>query len=140
MQNWIANTDSTGAERPTSAESDVRTAEQTFFAALLRGSREQLEGVLGSDFVLIDVMTGSEIPRQVFVELVGSGQLVFDSIEHLETRVRLYPAMAVVTGATRMGGRYGEQGFGAHSRYTHVYEQGQDRWRLVAAQGTAIQP
>jgi hypothetical protein len=140
MQNWIANTDSTGAGGPSSAESDVRTAEQMFFAALLRGSREQLESVLDSDFILIDVMTGSEVPRQVFVDLVGSGQLVFDSIEQLESRVRLYPAMAVVTGATRMGGRYGEQGFGAHSRYTHVYERGQDRWRLVAAQGTAIQP
>ena len=122
-----------------SAEADVRTAETAFFEALLRGSREQLEGVLGPDFVLIDVMTGSEIPREVLVDLVGSGQLVFESIERLEARVRLYPGMAVVTGATRMRGHYGEQDFGAHSRYTHVYEQAPDRWRLVTAQGTSIQ-
>ena len=122
-----------------SADVDVRTAEATFFDALLRGSREQLEGVLGPDFVLVDVMTGSEIPRVVLVDLVGSGKLVFDSIEHLGAQVRLYPGMAVVTGATRMRGHYGEQGFGAHSRYTHVYEQALHRWRLVAAQGTPIQ-
>ena len=122
-----------------SAEADVRTAETTFFDALLRGSREQLEGVLGPDFILIDVMTGSEIPRAVLVDFVGSGRLVFDSIERLGAQVRLYPGMAVVTGATRMRGHYGERDFGAHSRYTHVYEQASHRWRLVAAQGTPIQ-
>jgi len=123
-----------------SIETDVKIAEGEFFEALFRGNREQLEGVLGPDFVLIDVLTGSEIPRSVVVGLVGSGQLVFDSIERLEARVRLYEGAAVVTGATRMRGRYGDQDFGAHSRYTHVYVKGPDRWRLVAAQGTPIQP
>jgi ketosteroid isomerase-like protein len=52
--------------------------------------------------------------------------------------VRWYDDTAVVTGETRMHGRYGEQEFGAHSRYTHVYVKGLDRWRLVAAQGTPI--
>jgi hypothetical protein len=121
-----------------SPETEVKMAEGQFFDALLQGSREQLEGVLGPDFVLIDVMTGSEIPGALVVDLVGSGQLVFDSIERLEARVRRYDDTAVVTGATRMRGRYGEQGFGAHSRYTHVYVKGPDRWRLVSAQGTPI--
>jgi hypothetical protein len=122
-----------------SAEVDVRTAESAFFDALLQGSREQLEGVLGPDFILVDVMTGSEIPRATLVDLVGSGQLVFDSIERLGAQVRLYTGMAVVTGSTRMRGHFGEQGFGAHSRYTHVYEHAPHRWRLVSAQGTPIQ-
>jgi hypothetical protein len=122
-----------------SVETEVKMAEGEFFEGLLRGDREQLDGVLGPDFLLIDVMTGSEIPREVMVDLVGSGQLVFNSIERLEAKVRLYGGTAVVTGATRMGGRYGEQGFGAHSRYTHVYVKGADRWRLVTAQGTPIQ-
>jgi hypothetical protein len=121
------------------AETDVKTAEDEFFGALLRGNREQLERVLGPDFVLIDVLTGSEIPRAVIVDLVGSGQLVFESIERLEARVRHYPGTAVVTGSTRMRGRYIEQGFGAHSRYTHIYVKGPDRWRLASAQGTPIQ-
>lgn len=121
-----------------SAEAGVRAAEAAFFDALVRGSREQLEDVLGPDFVLIDVMSGSEIPRAALVDLVGSGQLIFDSIERLEARVRLYTGMAVVTGATRLSGRYDGQSFGAHSRYTHVYEKTPDRWRLVSAQGTPI--
>lgn len=122
------------------AENEVHRAETQFFESLLRADRERLEGVLGPDFVLVDVMTGSEIPRGVLVELVGSRQLVFESVERLESRVRLYDDAAVVTGATRMGGRFGGQGFGAHSRYTHVYVRGQDGWRLVTAQGTQIAP
>ena len=123
-----------------SSDAEVKVAEGQFFDGLLRANRAQLESVLGPDFVLIDVMTGSEIPGAVVVDLVSSGQLVFDSIERIEARVRRYGGTAVVTGATRMRGRYGEEYFGAHSRYTHVYVKSPDRWRLVTAQGTQIQP
>ena len=37
-------------------------AEDTFFEALLRGDGTALKGVLTPDFLLIDVMSGSEIP------------------------------------------------------------------------------
>lgn len=84
------------------------------------------------------MLTGSEIPRPVFVDLVGSGPLVFESVERLDARVRYYDGTAVVTGQTRMRGHYGERRCGAHSRYPHVYVRGWDGWRPVTAQGTAI--
>jgi hypothetical protein len=64
-----------------SGTSAVLAAEDQFFQALLRGDRASLERVLAPDFLLIDVMTGSEIPRPVLLELVGSRQLVFASVE-----------------------------------------------------------
>ena len=121
-----------------SGTSAVLAAEDQFFQALLRGDRASLERVLAPDFLLIDVMTGSEIPRPVLLELVGSRQLVFASVERIDARVRLYGKAAVVTGRTRMQGHYGEQRFAAHSRYTHVYVQAGGAWRLVSAQGTPI--
>ena len=121
-----------------SGTSGVLAAEDQFFQALLRGDRASLERVLAPDFLLIDVMTGSEIPRPVLLELVGSRQLVFASVERIDARVRLYGKAAVVTGQTRMQGHYGEQQFGAHSRYTHVYVQAGGTWRLASAQGTPI--
>ena len=102
---------------------DVPAAEDRFFAA---------------DFVLIDVMTGSEIPGSVLADLVGARQLVFDSVERIDSRVRTYGLAAVVTGQTRMRGRYQDQPFSAHSRYTHVYVGGDSGWRLASAQGTPI--
>ena len=85
-------------------------------------------------------MTGSEIPGSVLRELVAARQLVFESIERIDSRVRAYGSAAVVTGQTRMHGRYQQQSWSAHSRYTHVYVRGEDGWRLASAQGTAIAP
>ena len=113
-------------------------AEERFFAALNEGNREALESVLGEDCVLIDVMTGSEVPRAEFVEFVGSGRLAFESIERLGARVRSYGATAIVTGQTRMSGRFDKQTFQVRSRYTHVYAEDPGGFRLVNAQGTPV--
>jgi len=119
-------------------QAEVLAAEDRFFQALLRGDAASLGTVLTPDFFLIDVMTGSEIPGPVLLDLVGSRQLRFESVNRIDARVRLYNGAALVTGQTRMQGRYGEQRFEAHSRYTHVYVEGPGGWRLAAAQGTPI--
>ena len=119
---------------------DVLDAEDRFFGALLAFDRSGLDTVLSADFLLIDVLTGSEIPRDILLDAVGTRQLVFESIERGVGRVRQHGDMAVVTGVTNMRGRYGEQSFAAHSRYTHVYVRVPGGWQLVTAQGTPIAP
>jgi ketosteroid isomerase-like protein len=119
---------------------DVSAAEDRFFAALLGADGQALDALLTPDFVLVDVMTGSEIPGSVLGELVAGRQLVFESIERIDSRIRIYGPAAVVTGQTRMHGRYQQQSWSAHSRYTHVYIGGENGWRLASAQGTAIAP
>ena len=118
----------------------VLMAEDRFFAALSKGDREALGQTVGDDCLLIEVMTGSEVPRSDFVEIVGSRRLVFESIERLGARARLYGDTAVVTGETRMIGRFDARAFEVHSRYTHVYVRGRDGYRLVNAQGTPVAP
>ena len=119
-------------------ETEVKAVEDRFFESLLLGDRSGLERILDDDFLLIDVMTGSEVPRAALLEVVGSRQLVFEAIARIDARVRSYDGTAVVTGQTRMKGRYGGDSFSAHSRYTHVYVRGAGGWRLVSAQGTPI--
>ena len=119
---------------------DVAAAEDRFFAALLAADGPALEALLTPDFLIIDVMTGSKAPGAAMVSLLGSGQLRFETIERLDSRLRRYGTTAVVTGETRMRGRYGEQPFAAHSRYTHVYVRAGDEWRLASAQGTPVAP
>ena len=65
-------------------------------------------------------------------------QLVVESVERIDSRIRAYGSAAVVIGQTRMRGRYQQQTWSAHSRYTHVYVRGEDSWRLASAQGTPI--
>ena len=116
----------------------VSAAEDRFFGALLRGDGEALRALLTPDFILVDVMTGSEIPGSVLADLVGGRQLVFEVVDRIDARVRTYGSAAVVTGQTRMRGRYQDQSFSAHSRYTHVYVRADGGWRLASAQGTPI--
>ena len=118
---------------------EVLITENRFFEALSKNDWSALVDVVADDCILIDVMTGSEVPRSVFVELVGSRRLLFESIERLGARVRLYGGSAVVTGQTRMIGRFEAQEFRVHSRYTHVYARGRDGFRLVNAQGTPVE-
>jgi hypothetical protein len=86
---------------------------------LLESNVEALNRVLTDDFLLIDVMGGSEIPTAVLFDAIRSCQLKFETIERLDSRVRFYQTTAVVTRSTQMSGRFGATPFTAHSRYTH---------------------
>lgn len=114
--------------------------EQQFFDALVAADCDSLDRVLADDFVLIDVMTGSEVPKSDLLNVMGSKVLIFEKIERIEFRVRIYGTTAVITGRTEMNGMFAGQTFSASSRYTHVFVVVEDSWRMVAAQGTQIAP
>jgi len=134
------STDDRATPDHTSTRNAVLAAEDQFCGALLTADRTSLSSVLGDDFLLVDVMAGSEVPREALVDLVGSRLLIFDRVDREPGRVRQYGATAVVTGETRMQGRFDGQAFSTHSRYTHVYVNVDGDWRLVSAQGTQIAP
>jgi len=67
-----------------------------------------------------------------------SGQLRFEDIEPLNSRVRFYNGTAIITGSTKMTGHFGKYQFLVHSKYTHVYVKAVDGWQLVSAQGTQM--
>ena len=115
-----------------------QAAEQQFFDSLIGSDVGALERILSDDFLLIDVMTGSEVKKPDLLTILRSGQLKFDAIEPIESQVRHYGITAVITGRTQMSGRFGEMPFTAGSRYTHVFVREQSQWRLVIAQGTQI--
>jgi len=121
-------------------EQSPDAVERRFFAGLLDANVAALDQVLADDFILIDVMSGSEVPKSVLLGLIGSGQLKFAAVELVESRLRLYGEAAVIQGRTRMSGTFAGEPFSASSRYTHVYVRQQCSWQMVAAQGTQIAP
>ena len=114
--------------------------DQQFFDALIKADVPVLDHMLTADFILIDVLSGSEISKLTFLDFVGSGQIKFESITRAENQVRIYHTTAVITGRTEMKGMLGDAPFKTQSRYTHVYAMQQNEWRLVSAQGTQIRP
>lgn len=119
-------------------EPDTREAEHRFFAALQDGDVDRLEQLLAEDFLVVDVLSGSEVARPALLAALSSGDLVFEAIDLLDSRERRYGATAIVNGRTRIRGRFRAQPFAAHSRYTHVYVREDGRWRLATAQGTPV--
>lgn len=116
------------------------TVEQEFLTALIEADADALAKLLADDFLLIDVMTGSEVSKAALLEVVVARQLQFDEINRIEYRVRRYGVTAVITGRTEMRGTFAGQPFRASSRYTHVLVGEGERWHIVSAQGTQITP
>ncbi|MEO8616502.1 MAG: nuclear transport factor 2 family protein [Luteolibacter sp.] len=110
--------------------------DQQFFTALVDADTTALERILSDDFILIDVISGSEIAKPDLLTALGLGHVKFESIEPVGRRVRSYSGIHIITGQTRMTGRLEDTPFAADSRYTHVYVGHEGEWRLVAAQGT----
>jgi ketosteroid isomerase-like protein len=120
-------------------EKGVLDADRDFFAALIAGDAATLAGMLVDDFVIVDVMSGNEAGKDLFSGAVEADQLSFEEIRRDgEPTVRRYGTTAIVVGATEMRGAFGGAPFAAHSRYTHVFVESDDRWMLASAQGTPI--
>jgi hypothetical protein len=118
---------------------DPLVADRAFFTALISANLNSLDSLLVEDFLLIDVLNGSEITKPMLLAAIGSSQVKFDAIEPVESRLRVYATnMAVVTGRTEIRGRVGEAAFTASSRYTHVFVAQDGYWALASAQGTQI--
>ena len=115
-------------------------ADKRFFNALIAGDAQALDRILTDDFILIGVMSGSEITKPAFLAGIGSEQVKFEAIEPADNRVRLDQTTAIITGRTQMKGRLGDAPFAARSRYIHVFVSLQNEWRLATAQGTQISP
>jgi ketosteroid isomerase-like protein len=119
-------------------EHNLVATEGKFFKALLAGDITALGALLTDDFMLIDVLSGSEFPRDRLLSAFESNEIHFDLVEGSATRVRFYGSAALVTGQTRMVGVAAGSRFAVRSRYTHVYAELAGEWRLVSAQGTPI--
>lgn len=113
-------------------------ADQEFFKALIEADQEALDRLLADDFVLIDVLTGSEVSKAALLEIVAAGGLRFEEVNQINFRVRVYGVVAVITGQTVISGGFNGRRFEVDSRYTHVFEEQYGGWRMVAAQGTQI--
>src|SRR5215203_5469193 len=97
--------------------------EREFFKALIEADQEPLDRLLADDFLLIDVMTGSEVSKAELLEIVVAREFQFEEINRIDFRVRVYGTVAVITGQTEIIGGSNGRRFEVDSRYTHVFEE-----------------
>ena len=101
--------------------------------AIVRKDRAAIEENMAQDFRQIDGQGNIET-RNSFVEGLMAAELEIDPYAVEEFQVRLYGDVALLSGRTKMTGRYEGKQFHSHYRYIDVYVRGSQGWKIVSVQ------
>jgi len=105
--------------------------------AIVRKDRAAIEANMAEDFRQIDGR-GNVETRASFVEGLVSPDLVIDPYTVEDFDVRVYGDTALLSGHTRMTGRYQGQAFKSHYRYIDIYVRRDGAWKIVSVQISRI--
>ena len=105
--------------------------------AIVRKDRAAIERNMTEDFRQIDGQ-GNVETMQSFVEGLMASDLKIDPYTVEEFQVRLYGDVALLSGRTKMTGRYEGKPFQSHYRYIDIYVRGKHGWRIVSVQISKI--
>jgi ketosteroid isomerase-like protein len=105
--------------------------------AIVRKDRAAIEANMAEDFRQIDRAGGVETKKS-FVDGIVSPDLEIDPYVVEDFDVRLYGDVALLSGRTRMTGRYQGKPFASHYRYIDVYVRRGDEWKIVSVQISPI--
>ncbi len=105
--------------------------------AIVAKDRAAIEGNMAPDFRIIDA-AGNVEDKASFVEGIVSPHLVIDPYTVEDFEVRLYGDVALLSGRTRMTGRYDGKPFASHYRYIDIYHRRDGGWKIVSVQISKI--
>ncbi|MES2992994.1 MAG: bifunctional 2',3'-cyclic-nucleotide 2'-phosphodiesterase/3'-nucleotidase, partial [Pseudomonadota bacterium] len=105
--------------------------------AIVAKDREGIASNMCADFRQIG--PGGEVEdRESFVRDLLSPELQIDPYRVDEFEIRLYGDTALLSGVTRMTGRYAGKPFASHYRYIDVYVRTAGQWKVCSVQTTPI--
>ena len=126
------------AGRPDQATVDRLTAQaDAWDKAIVRKDRAAIESNMADDFRQID-RAGNVETKTSFVDGLLSPDLQIDPYTVEDFDVRLYGDTALLSGRTRMSGRYQGKPFRSHYRYIDIYVRQGGAWRIVSVQISPI--
>jgi ketosteroid isomerase-like protein len=105
--------------------------------AIVRKDRAAIEGNMAEDFRQIDG-AGNLETKKSFVDGLMSNDLAIDPYTVEDFEVRLYGDVALLSGRTRMTGKYQGKGFTSHYRYIDIYVRKGGSWKIVSVQITRM--
>ena len=101
--------------------------------AIVRKDRAAIEANMADDFRQIDG-AGNVETKASFVDDLLSPDLQIDPYTVEEFDVRLYGNVALLSGHTRMSGRFKGKPFNSHYRYIDIYVRRGEQWKIVSVQ------
>jgi uncharacterized protein (TIGR02246 family) len=113
--------------------------EQDALAALLKRDLTAFARLFADDAVVITPDGSPQTKAQLLADL-KSGDLVIESSQISDMKVRAYGDTAVVTYVTADKGKYKGQSISGRYRWTDIFVRRAGTWQIVAGHGTPIQP
>jgi ketosteroid isomerase-like protein len=107
--------------------------------AIVRKDRAAVEANMAEDFRNIDG-SGEVAGKAAFVDDLMSADLQIDPYTVEDFDVRVYGDVALLSGRTRMTGRYKGKPFTSHYRYIDIYVKRGGEWKVVSVQISRIPP
>lgn len=105
--------------------------------AIVRKDGTAIAANMAEDFRQIDG-DGDLETKASFVAGLVSEKLQIDPYTVEDFEIRLYGDVALLSGRTRMSGRYAGKAFESHYRYIDVYHREQGKWKIVSVQITKL--
>lgn len=107
--------------------------------AIVARRREDIAANIAADFRQIDG-EGTVEDRASFLEGLLDPKLQIDPYKVEDFDIRLYGDVALLSGRTRMTGRYDGKPFKTHYRYLDIYVKRQGAWQIVSVQISKLPP
>ena len=105
--------------------------------AIVAKQRPAIEGNMAPEFRAIDG-AGTVEDRKTFVDGQMAPKLTIDPYTVEDFDVRLFGDTALLSGRTRMTGRFDGQPFTSHYRYIDIYVKRGGAWQIVSVQITRL--
>jgi ketosteroid isomerase-like protein len=118
-------------------ERELRELEGELVGAVLRRDSSVLRRILSDDLTFVTPF-GDVFDKAAIANVGDNKDLVNDSIEIDDVRVRVYGEAAVVTGRATLKARVKDLDLSGQYRYVRVYARQEGRWQVVAYQATRI--
>jgi ketosteroid isomerase-like protein len=122
---------------PAATTAELTAQADRWDKAIVAKDRPAIEANMADDFRQIDGRGNIE-SKASFVEGLLDPELTIDPYEVEDFEVRLFGDVALLSGRTRMTGRYQGRAFSSHYRYIDIYVRRAGVWKIVSVQISPI--
>jgi ketosteroid isomerase-like protein len=129
----------TARDDPTRIIAQLSAQADRWDMAIVRKDRAAIESNMADDFRHIDG-SGNVEEKRGFVDDLVAPELEINPYSVEDFDVRVYGDVALLSGRTRMTGRYQGKAFSSHYRYIDIYVRRGGEWKIVSVQISKIPP